>query len=59
MADPHDPGVLTEVPQILTRLVRYIIRAFYGIEYSLVVDVLIRKPGIKEDDIALLLQFER
>ena len=54
-----EPEVLTEVPQTLKRLVRYIVRGFYSIEHALVIDLLVHHPCIKEDDILELLMFER
>ncbi|KAM9143573.1 general transcription factor IIE subunit 1-like isoform 1-T2 [Pangshura tecta] len=54
-----DQDVITEVPAALKRLAKYMVRGFYGVEYSLVLDVLIRYPCVKEDDLLLLLQYER
>lgn len=50
---------MAEVPQSLKRLVRLVMRGFYGIEHVLVMDMLIRKPCMKEDDLEALLKFER
>ncbi|XP_065452881.1 general transcription factor IIE subunit 1-like [Chrysemys picta bellii] len=54
-----DQDVITEVPAALKRLAKYMVRGFYGVEYSLVLDVLIRYPCVKEDDLLLLLKYER
>ncbi|KAE8629705.1 hypothetical protein XENTR_v10000572 [Xenopus tropicalis] len=54
-----DQETMTEVPAALKRLAKYMVRGFYGLEYSLTLDVLIRYPCVKEDDIGLLLKFEK
>ncbi|XP_073512745.1 general transcription factor IIE subunit 1-like [Phyllobates terribilis] len=54
-----DQDTMTEVPAALKRLAKYMVRGFYGLEHSLTLDVLIRYPCVKEDDIALLLKFEK
>ena len=51
--------VLTEVPQSMKRLVRMVARGFYSIEHALVIDMLIRHPCMKEDDMIELLKFDR
>lgn len=51
--------VLTEVPNNLKRLVRYVIRGFYEIEHATVMDILIHHPCVKEDDLLEVLKFER
>lgn len=48
-----------EVPNSLKRLVRLVMRGFYGIEHVLVMDILIRKPCMKEEDLSDLLKFEK
>ncbi|XP_040276477.1 general transcription factor IIE subunit 1-like [Bufo bufo] len=50
---------MTEVPAALKRLAKYMVRGFFGLEHSLTLDVLIRYPCVKEDDIAMLLKFEK
>ncbi|NXK20666.1 T2EA factor, partial [Arenaria interpres] len=55
----EEQSVITEVPAALKRLAKYIVRGFYGVEYSLALDVLIRYPCVKEDDLLQLLQYER
>uniref|UniRef100_A0A8C5LUZ3 General transcription factor IIE subunit 1 n=1 Tax=Leptobrachium leishanense TaxID=445787 RepID=A0A8C5LUZ3_9ANUR len=54
-----DQDAMTEVPASLKRLAKYMVRGFYGLEHSLTLDVLIRYPCVKEDDIALLLKFDK
>uniref|UniRef100_A0A8C2T5M7 General transcription factor IIE subunit 1 n=1 Tax=Coturnix japonica TaxID=93934 RepID=A0A8C2T5M7_COTJA len=55
----EEQNVTTEVPAALKRLAKYIVRGFYGVEYSLAVDVLTRYPCVKEDDLLELLKYER
>lgn len=54
-----DSEVLTEVPQSMKRLVRLVARGFYSIEHALVIDMLVRNPCMKEDDMLELLKFDR
>ncbi|KAF1435581.1 General transcription factor IIE subunit 1, partial [Spheniscus demersus] len=55
----EEQNVITEVPAPLKRLAKYIVRGFYGVEYSLALDILIRYPCVKEDDLLQLLKYER
>ncbi|NWT11528.1 T2EA factor, partial [Vireo altiloquus] len=55
----EEQNVPSEVPAALKRLAKYIVRGFYGVEYSLALDVLIRHPCVKEDDLLQLLKYER
>ncbi|XP_031444527.1 general transcription factor IIE subunit 1-like [Phasianus colchicus] len=55
----EEQNITTEVPAALKRLAKYIARGFYGVEYSLAVDVLTRYPCVKEDDLLQLLKYER
>lgn len=48
-----------EIPRSLKHLVQKVMRGFYSIEQVIVVDLLIRKQLIKEDDMIELLKFER
>lgn len=48
-----------EVPLSLKRLVRLVVRGFYPVEHCLVVDLMIRKLSIKEEEIESLMKFER
>ncbi|XP_056415202.1 general transcription factor IIE subunit 1-like [Hyla sarda] len=54
-----DQDTMTEVPAALKRLAKYMVRGFFGLEHSLTLDVLIRYSCVKEEDIALLLKFEK
>nr|XP_034350938.1 general transcription factor IIE subunit 1-like [Arvicanthis niloticus] len=56
-----DPDVLTEVPVTLKRkrLAKHVIRGFYGIEHVLALDILIRNPCVKEEDMLEVLEFDR
>lgn len=54
-----DVEVLTEVPESLKRLVRLIARGFYSMEHAIILDILVRHPCMKEDDMLDLLKFER
>ncbi|KAE8621113.1 hypothetical protein XENTR_v10004688 [Xenopus tropicalis] len=54
-----DPDVATEVPAVLKRLAKYVVRGFYGLEHALALDILIRNPCVKEDDMMELLKFDR
>ncbi|KAM7021742.1 general transcription factor IIE subunit 1-like [Passerculus sandwichensis] len=49
----------SEVPAALKRLAKSTARGFYGVECSLALDVLVRHPCVKEEDLLQLLQFER
>ncbi|NWI30011.1 T2EA factor, partial [Sula dactylatra] len=51
-------NVITEVPAALKRLAKYVVRGFYGVEYALAFDILIRYPCVKEDDLLQLLKYE-
>lgn len=50
---------MTEVPSSLKQLARLVVRGFYSIEDALIVDMLVRNPCMKEDDLCELLKFER
>lgn len=54
-----EPEVLTEVPESLKRLIRLVVRGFYTIEHAIIIDLLVRNPCMKEDDIIELLKFDR
>ena len=54
-----EPEVLTEVPTQLKRLVRFIVRGFYEIEHSLVIDLLVIHPCVREEDLLMLLKIEQ
>lgn len=48
-----------EVPNSLKRLVRTVMRGFYSVEHVLLMDMLIRKPCMREEELETLLRFER
>ncbi|NWW70458.1 T2EA factor, partial [Climacteris rufus] len=52
-------NVTTEVPEALKRLAKYVVRGFYGVEYALALDVLIRYACVREEDLLQLLKYER
>ncbi|KAL3283590.1 hypothetical protein HHI36_006728 [Cryptolaemus montrouzieri] len=51
--------LLTEVPSSLKQLARLVVRGFYTIEDALIIDMLVRNPCMKEDDICELLKFDK
>lgn len=51
--------LVTEIPSSLKQLARLVVRGFYTIEDALIVDMLVRNPCLKEDDISELLRFEK
>ncbi|XP_062584102.1 general transcription factor IIE subunit 1-like [Saccostrea cucullata] len=55
----NEPEILTEVPSTLKRLVRLVVRGFYSLEHAMIIDLLVRNPCMKEDDIVEILRFER
>ncbi|NWS94420.1 T2EA factor, partial [Mionectes macconnelli] len=59
MEEQNAQNVITEVPAALKRLAKYVVRGFYGVEYALALDILIRYSCVKEDDLLLLLKYER
>jgi len=54
-----ESAYVTEVPSSLKQLARLVARGFYSIEDALIVDMLVRNPCMKEDDICDLLKFEK
>ncbi|KAH8357698.1 hypothetical protein KR200_011748 [Drosophila serrata] len=50
---------VTEVPSSLKQLARLVVRGFYSLEDALIIDMLVRNPCMKEDDIGELLRFEK
>ncbi|XP_009903160.2 general transcription factor IIE subunit 1 [Dryobates pubescens] len=54
----ENKNIITEVPAALKRLAKYIVRGFYGAEFSLAFDVLLRYPCVKEEDLLQLLKYE-
>ncbi|NWV28915.1 T2EA factor, partial [Origma solitaria] len=55
----EEQNVNTKVPAALKHLAKYIVCGFYGVEYSLALDVLICYRCVKEDDMLHLLKYER
>jgi len=55
----NEPDILTEVPENLKRLARLVARGFYSMEHAIVIDLLVRNPCMKEDDIVELLKFDK
>ncbi|KFO82712.1 General transcription factor IIE subunit 1 [Cuculus canorus] len=55
----EEQNIITEVPAALKRLAKYMVRGFYGVEFSLALDILIRYSCVKEDDLLQLLKYER
>ena len=51
--------LLTEIPSELKQLARLVVRGFYDIEYSLIVDMLVRYHCIREEDLCDLLKFDK
>ncbi|GFO08539.1 general transcription factor iie subunit 1-like [Plakobranchus ocellatus] len=51
--------LLTTVPEELKRLVRLIVRGFYTMEHAVVIDMLVRHPCVKEDDLSELLKLDK
>lgn len=51
--------IVTEVPSSLKQLARLVVRGFYTIEDALIIDMLVRNPCMKEDDICELLKFDK
>lgn len=55
----NEQRYVTEVPSSLKQLARLVVRGFYTIEDALIIDMLVRNPCMKEDDICELLRFEK
>ena len=51
--------ILTEIPSSLRTLARLVVRGFYPIEDALVIDMLVRYPCMREDDVSALLKFDK
>lgn len=51
--------ILTEIPSSLRTLARLVVRGFYPIEDALVIDMLVRYPCMREDDVSSLLKFDK
>eukprot|EP00126_Sphaerothecum_destruens_P001728 Sdes_comp15143_c0_seq1m3954 len=48
-----------EVPKILKDLAKYVVRAFYGPEYQVIIDILVRQNCIKEEAIIQLTKLDK
>ena len=55
---PPAAEFVNEVPSSLKQLARLVVRGFYGIEDALIIDMLVRHPCMREEDIAGLLKFD-
>lgn len=55
----NEEKLVTEVPSSLKQLARLVVRGFYSVEDALIIDMLVRNPCMKEDDICELLKFEK
>jgi len=51
--------IVTEIPSSLKQLARLVVRGFYDIEYSLIVDMLVRYHCMREDDLCDILKFDK
>ena len=51
--------ILTEIPSSLRTLARLVVRGFHSIEDALIIDMLVRYPCMREDDISGLLKFDK
>ena len=51
-AVPSAVVMLTEVPVSLKQLARLVVRGFYPVEEALIVDMLVRYPCVREEDLA-------
>ena len=59
-APPAPPTeFVNEVPSSLKQLARIVVRGFYGLEDALIIDMLVRHPCMREDDVAGLLKFDK
>ena len=55
----EEQELVTEVPSSLKQLARLVVRGFYSIEDTLIIDMLVRNPCMTEDDLCELLKFEK
>ena len=54
-----EPDLLTEVPPILKRLARVIVKAFYETEHGAIINLLVKHTCVKEDDMCELLKVDK
>ena len=51
--------ILTEIPSGLKTLARLVVRGFHSVEDALIIDMLVRYPCMREDDLSSLLKFDK
>lgn len=54
-----EPELLTEVPEILKRLARVIVKSFYETEHAAIINLLVKHTCVKEEDMFELLKFDK
>lgn len=54
-----DVEVVTEIPDALKKLLKYVLRAFYTTEETLIIDLLLRNACMKEDGVMQLLKLDK
>ena len=61
VSKPANKGqqTLTEIPSSLRTLARLVVRGFHSIEDALIIDMLVRYPCLREDDVSALLKFDK
>jgi len=57
--EKSDIEYIDSVPASMQRLVKLSIRGFYGVEFGLAADILIKNKCVKEEDIQQLLKFDK
>ena len=50
---------LSEIPSELKQLAKLVVRGFYDIEFSLIIDMLVRYHCMREDDLCDILKFDK
>lgn len=56
--DADKQQFVTEVPEMLKKLLLFLVKTFYGLEHSVVADYIQRKTIVKEDAIRDLLKID-
>ena len=51
--------ILSEIPSELKQLAKLVVRGFYDIECSLIIDMLVRYHCMREDDLCDILKFDK
>lgn len=54
-----EPELLTQVPHILKRLARVIVKSFYDTEHAAIINLLVKHTCVKEEDMLELLKFDK